>query len=454
MKRTEKLKDIIVLVAIAGFILLWNLGTGSLASWDEAVYAQVSKEMLNSHNYVDLTWAGYQWSDKPPLYMWMTVIFYKIFGVGEFAVRLFSALCGIGTVIITYLLASNLYSRRVAFSSGLILISTWHFIWASKAGMLDAALTFFVSLSIYLFVLGMKRKTYLLFSMLAFGLAFLTKGGGAFLMPIILSIYVIYEKRLGLIREPALWAGLLIVLLVVGGWHLMAFLHYGKEFIADSFIKHLFTRVAHSVEGHEGNLLTYFKAISNKGRPWGIAAFFIIPIALWQIFIKKERVKIALPVIWAVTTIIIFSLVSTKLHWYIVPIYPAISILIGWGIDTIFKKKTVVFVILCFVVSLLYLTFEKKIFNLDYGHETKELAVSFKEKINPRKKIYIYDDDPSVRFYFWDEGVNVFSSLRPEDLSKEKNRYIVLSNKTLNKLDKSKFSVIQQSPDFAIVKVN
>ena len=336
----------------------------------------------------------------------------------------------------------------------LILISTWHFIWASKVGMLDAALTFFVSLSIYLFILGMKRKIYLLFSMLAFGLAFLTKGGGAFLIPIILLIYAIYEKKLGLIREPALWAGLSIVLLVVGGWHLTAFLNYGKEFIADSFIKHLFTRVARSVEGHEGTLLTYFKAISNKGRPWGVAAFFIIPIALWQLFAKKENApKIALPAIWAITAMVVFSLIRTKLHWYIIPIYPAVSILTGWGADRILNKRTVPVILICALISLVYLTVEKKIFSLDYGHETKELAVSFKEKINPQK-IYIYDDDPSIRFYFWDEGVNVFSSLRPEDLSKEKNRYIVLSNKTLNKLDRSKFSVIRQSTDFAVVKVD
>lgn len=454
MGKNEKIKDLVVLAIIAASVLLWNLGTGSLASWDEAVYAQISREMLNSGNYMDLTWAGAPWSDKPPLYMWMTVIFYKIFGVNEFAVRLFSAICGIGTVILTYLFASRLYSRRAGYAAALVLASTLHFIWASKVGMLDMALTFFISLSLYCFVVGMERKIYLFFSMLAFGCAFLTKGSGALLIPIILSLYMILEKKLNLIKEPALLAGISVVLIVVGWWHLSAFFHYGNEFVSGYFTKHLFERVTSSVEGHEGTLVTYFKVLSNKGRPWGIAAFFIIPAALWRLFTKKEDANVALPAIWAITVMIIFSLVRTKLHWYIVPIYPAVSMLVGWGADKILNKRVVPVILICALASLAYLTVEKKIFNLDYGHETKELAVSFGGKIAPRDKIYIYDDDPSVRFYFWDEGVNVFGSLSPEELSKEKNRCIVLSNKAFEKLDRSKFSVIRQSRDFAIVKVD
>ena len=184
-------RDIGILILIAGFVILWNIGTGSLLSWDEAVYAQVSKEILRSNNYVDLTWAGKTWSDKPPLYMWMTVVFYKIFGIGEFAARLFSALCGIGTVIVTYLFALKLYSRRAAFAASLILASTLHFIWASKVGMLDAALTFFISLSLYWFIIGIERKIFLTLSALAFGAAFLTKGFGALLIPIILTAYIL-----------------------------------------------------------------------------------------------------------------------------------------------------------------------------------------------------------------------------------------------------------------------
>jgi 4-amino-4-deoxy-L-arabinose transferase-like glycosyltransferase len=454
MEINEKLRDIVVLILIAGFVILWNLGTGSLLSWDEAVYAQVSKEILKSNNYIDLTWAGRPWSDKPPLYMWMTVIFYKMFGVNEFAVRLFSAFCGIGTVIVTYLLAFKLYSRRAAFAASLILVSTLHFIWASKVGMLDAALTFFISLSLYWFIVGTERKIFLFLSALVFGCAFLTKGFGALLIPIILTAYVLITGKTKLAHEPALWAGLSIVLVLVGFWHFMAIIHYGKEFIAGYVTKHLFSRIGQAVDGHTGTIFTYLKVISNKGRPWGIMFFFITPFALWEFFKKKGKSEHALPLIWVFTTMVVFSAVKTKLNWYIVPIYPAISILMGWGMDKALNKKTIIAVILCFIASLSYLVLEKHVFNLDYSHETKKLALFAKEKISDKDRIYIYGGDPAVRFYFSDENVNIEGFLTIPELLREKDRYVVLDKKTLNTIEESRVSIIGESPEFAIIKVN
>ncbi|MBP7217065.1 MAG: glycosyltransferase family 39 protein, partial [Candidatus Omnitrophica bacterium] len=54
---------------IATLVIFWNLGAGSLISWDECLYAQVAREILINHNWIDLTWMGLPWSDKPPLYM-------------------------------------------------------------------------------------------------------------------------------------------------------------------------------------------------------------------------------------------------------------------------------------------------------------------------------------------------------------------------------------------------
>jgi 4-amino-4-deoxy-L-arabinose transferase-like glycosyltransferase len=447
-------RDIGILILIAGFVILWNLGTGSLLSWDEAVYAQVSKEILRSNNYIDLTWAGKTWSDKPPLYMWMTVVFYKIFGIGEFAARLFSALCGIGTVIVTYLLALKLYSRRAAFAASLILASTLHFIWASKVGMLDVALTFFISLSLYWFIIGMERKIFLTLSALAFGCAFLTKGFGALLIPIILTAYILITGKIKVLRERALWAGLFIVLVLVGFWHFMAIIHYGKEFVAGYVTKHLFSRVGQALDGHTGTIFTYFKVISNKGRPWGVAAFFIIPFALWGFFKKRGKSEHALPLIWFLATMIVFTAVRTKLNWYIVPIYPAISMLIGWGIDRALNKKTIMVVVLCFIVSLSYLAIGKHLFNLDYSHETKGLALFAKEEISNKGRIYIFDDDPAIRFYFLDDGINASGVLTMPELLREKNSYIVVNKKTLKTIEKSGVSIVKESPDFTIVKVN
>ncbi len=95
---------LVSLAAFSIFFLLFNLHAGSLASWDEALYAEVAKQILRSGNWLDLTWGGSPWVDKPPVTVWATAVFYHLFGMHEFTARLFSALCGAGTVIVTYLL--------------------------------------------------------------------------------------------------------------------------------------------------------------------------------------------------------------------------------------------------------------------------------------------------------------------------------------------------------------
>jgi 4-amino-4-deoxy-L-arabinose transferase-like glycosyltransferase len=143
---------------------LVKLGYGSLASWDEAIYGTSARELSRSSNWLDLTYGGIPWFDKPPLNMWVTAFFYKLFGIGEFSVRLFSALCGIGTVLVTYLFASRLFSRWIGFLSALVLVSSSHYLHFARFGQLDSPLTFFISSALYFFWMGRERNRYFIFS--------------------------------------------------------------------------------------------------------------------------------------------------------------------------------------------------------------------------------------------------------------------------------------------------
>jgi 4-amino-4-deoxy-L-arabinose transferase-like glycosyltransferase len=452
MERAKVKTDLLILLLISGCVLLFNLGTGSLTSWDEGVHAEVAREMLDSGNLIDLSWAGERWSDKPPLYMWMITFFYKIFGINEFSVRFFSALCGIGTVIVTYLFANKLYSRRVAISAALILLSTQHFIWSAKVGMLDATLTFFIAFSLFLFRLGEEKRIYFFFSLIAFTCAFLTKGGGALIIPIILAVYLISSSKMRMLKEPALILGILFSLVILGWWHYLAFSHYGEKFISGYFIKHLFTRTTKAVEGHVGSVFTYFKVLPNKGRPWAAFAFLTLPFVIYRIFIKKEKEHL-LPAIWVFSVLLIFSLVKTKLHWYIVPIYPALSILLAWGINKIFKKFTVVMVGVLASISLLYLSLAKGIFNLDYSPETKRIALAVKKVLPVGESIFIYEvGDPGIRFYLGDVGKHISGLTGLQETLKEKNRYILLENERFADLSKSNLLIIIQNSDFVVVR--
>ena len=204
MKLTLTQKDILSLTVISAVIIMWNIWSGSLLSWDEAFYGSVSKEIFRTGDWINLYWAGIPWSDKPPLYMWATTLFYNSFGINEFSVRLFSSICGTGTVLAVYFLARELYSRRAALASSLILLTTWHFIWSSKVGMLDSTLTFFITLSFLFFQIGLRNRKFLFLMPLAFMLAFLTKGPGAMIIPVIIVPYAIFSGNIKKLFDPYL----------------------------------------------------------------------------------------------------------------------------------------------------------------------------------------------------------------------------------------------------------
>src|SRR3989338_2221380 len=111
------------------FLLFWSvsfcvvgIGLGSLASWDEAYYAVVSKGIAASGDWINLRFFDSPFFDKPPLYLWETAFFYKLWGVSEFSTRLGSALAGIGTVFVTYLIGTRLFGRLAGLASAGVLL--------------------------------------------------------------------------------------------------------------------------------------------------------------------------------------------------------------------------------------------------------------------------------------------------------------------------------------------
>lgn len=404
--KTAKI-DLLTLFLCSAALILWGLGTGSLTSWDEGMYAGVSRQILLTGDWINLRWAGLPWSDKPPLYMWMTVLAFKAFGVNEFSVRFFSALSGIGTVLVTYLLGRTLYSRRAAIASSLVLLTTWHFFWSSRVGMLDMPFTFFIALSLLAFKVGERNNKWLLLSPVAFALAFLTKSMASASLLVMLAVYIPLAGEVKLLKNRSLLAGAVVALFILGAWHWAALSGYGKDFIANYFVKHLLTRTTTAMEGHTGDIFTYFGVIPNKGRPWAMVGLVLIPYMAWRIWKHGEKEHL-IPVIWASTVIGLFSVVKTKLHWYIMPVYPALSLMTGWALAKILKKYTVTVAIVLAAASIVYLGFEKKIFDLDYSPAIKDIAMQTRGALAPGEKVFLYDiSDPDLQFYLGDIGENI-----------------------------------------------
>lgn len=445
-------RDIFILLAVSTIVILFNLGSGSLSSWDEAFYAEVSREIVQSNNWIDLTWGGAPWSDKPPLYMWVTAFFYTFFGVNEFATRLFSGLCGMGTVIVTYLFAAKLFSRRAGFLSAVMLMSTYHFLWFARMGTLDVTFTFFLFLSAYFILRAEDRPFEIVYSFIFFAFAFMTKGVGALLLPVIAALYMLAARKWKLAFNRFTALGLLIFAALAGAWYYVEFLHYGKAFLDGIFKTHLIGRTTVAMDGHTGTWLSYINAVLYKGKPWGMVAFIVLPFFLYDA-LRHRKEKMLLPVIWVFTVLVVFTAVKTKLHWYIMPVYPALCVIAGWGAEKFLKKYAFPVVIFVSCVSVFYFGAKKDLWTLDFNPSVKSFYSKVARSLGKGQELYLYDvQDPGMRFYFGERAKFVNGPEEFRKIEGLKNVVIVTNKVEKDRVGANVIAADDRNEYFAVMK--
>jgi hypothetical protein len=181
----------------------------------------------------------------------------------------------------------------------------------------------------------------------------------------------------------------------------------------------------------------------------------LIPYLAWRIFKRGDKEHL-IPVIWASAVLGLFSPMRTKLHWYVMTIYPAIALMTGWAVAKVFRKYAVPAVTVLAAASLVYLAFDKGIFNLDYSPEIKKTAQAVHRAISAGEKVYLYDiGDPGMQFYMGDVGENVRGE---EDLKSLLNRkgvtLLTVRGKAgaMNTIPGPARSVILESGDFILLR--
>jgi 4-amino-4-deoxy-L-arabinose transferase-like glycosyltransferase len=327
------------ILVIAGFLIFVNLGSNHLIPWDEAIYAQVAKNMVRSGTYLIEYWVPAKvWFEKPPLYMWLMAGFMKLLGFTELAARLPSALLGLATVILTYIFGKKLFNKSVGFISALAIVTTVQFLYYARASMLDVSTTFFITLSLYLYYLFKTRaKTGFLLTILSgasLGLGVMTKGVvGLIPFPVIglYELYLFFTKQQKLSRNVLVSYVLLFVsgFAVCAPWHLYMFAHFGDAFWKNYIGYHVIDRATTNIEDKGKPFFWYIEVLKVSMRLWFIALLGSIPVALF--YIKKKDNRLVFLTIWLLFIFLFFSISTSKLVWYITPIYPVVALIIGFA---------------------------------------------------------------------------------------------------------------------------
>lgn len=342
--RVHPLITLIFITGAASILLGYRLGSRPLNSWDEAVYAQSAKEMVQDGDWLTPHWNHQRFLQKPPLFIWSIALLFKLFGVSETAARAPSTIAGIGCIVMVLFIVRLFSSELTAFMAALMLLASSSFKLDARYAITDVVLTFFMLAAIYAYLRTKENPKLWILVGIACGLAVLTKSAGA--IPIFVALIIIIARKKGSpIRNRDFWLGVVLCLIIGGAWHLLMLGLHGKTFIADYFTAQVVNRTLQLVDSPEGQYGTfsYLPVIF-----WGFfPACVLLPLSISG-WIKVKRLPIILP-LFAVIVFVLYSLASTKHQWYMIPIFPILSI-----VNTPLSKKVLPLYLIAIAGGLIF----------------------------------------------------------------------------------------------------
>jgi 4-amino-4-deoxy-L-arabinose transferase-like glycosyltransferase len=344
------------LAALLVVVWLATLAGRPLFNPDEARYAEIPREMLNGGDWVIPHLNGLDYIEKPPLQYWATATMYRLFGVGEFSARLYTALSALGTVALVGLLGARLGGRDTGWRAAAVLSGMFMVVILGQFMTLDMSLTFFMTASVTGFLLAQQPGDgglkWMLMAWIAAALGVLTKGVVAAAIPVaVLVIYSLCCRDFAPWRKLNLSWGLPLFVVLTVPWHWLA------AWRLDDFLQFFFV--------HE-HVARYLTPIADRQEPWWFFIMvFLIGTVPWTVPALRVvaggwrgRASAAQfsPTfflwIWVLFVCVFFSLSDSKLMPYILPAMPALAVLIAAQPIATLKRDFLITAILTAIAGL------------------------------------------------------------------------------------------------------
>lgn len=351
----------LAIVLLSTLVMMPYLGSVNLFDSNEVNFAESSREMIVTGDYLNVQIDFQPFPENPPLFFWLQTSSMKMFGINEFAARFPNFLCGILSLLIIYFLGKRIYGHRFGLfwvlSFGSAILPFFFF----KSGIIDPwfNLLFFLSFAFFIyFIHGQRMGTRYLnlsLSALFMGLAVLTKGPGAIILFFIcLAIFLImghFKSKISAIE----WGLYALILIVVGGSWYFYQIKSGQGYVLSEFLDYNFDMMFRKRDTH-GGFFGYHLIVLLLG------VFPASVIAMKSITKKSENTEMQrLFKHWMylliVVVIVIYSIARTKLLNYSSLAYFPLTFLAAWVWDKWVDRKTEIGrwqVFLIFFITLLY----------------------------------------------------------------------------------------------------
>ncbi|MDP4028376.1 MAG: glycosyltransferase family 39 protein [Gallionella sp.] len=318
--------------------LIWfgNLEYRKLIKPDEGRYAEIPREMVVSGDWVTPHLNDLKYFEKPPLQYWATAVAYEVFGEHQWTSRLWAALTGLAGVLVVGFAGARLFGREAGIYAALILGSSSLYALMSHVNTLDMGVTFFISLGIFALLLAQQesapalRRNWMLLAWAAMALAVLSKGLMGLILPgAALFLYSVFNRDVKVWLRMHWVSGLLMFFLVVAPWFVLV-MRANPEFFQFFFIREHFERFTTKVHGRY-QPWHYFVPVLLMGMlPWTLLMFDTL-LRSWHGSAAQARTfsPERFLLVWAVFIYFFFTISSSKLPSYLLPMFPALALLMG-----------------------------------------------------------------------------------------------------------------------------
>ena len=384
----------LIIIGTVGY--LWHLGSIGLIDETEPLFAEASRQMLVTGDWITPFFNGETRFDKPALIYWTQAIAFRLIGVNEWAVRLPSALAAIGLIGLSFytLVWQQNHAQKInpgtnpnqrwwiaLICSATMALNAEMIVWG-RTGVSDMLLNGCIGSSLLCFFIGYAQRGikrdeinqnvskytltnnstsilrtiinffpsdwYLAFYILI-AAAILTKGPVGIVLPglIVITFLIYLGNFLQVWKEARPIGGLLIIFGLVFPWYILVALRNHPDFINSFFGYHNVERFTSVVNRHSAPWYFYFIVVLLGFAPYSI----YLPIAIAKVEFWKRKYWMSQPryqqlglfaFFWFICIFIFFTAAVTKLPSYVLPLMPAAAILVAllWSEHISFPKMS------------------------------------------------------------------------------------------------------------------
>jgi 4-amino-4-deoxy-L-arabinose transferase-like glycosyltransferase len=244
-----------LIIALIGIALYFPfLGGIHLFDWDEINFAEAAREMIISGNYFQVQIDYQPFYEKPPLFIWLQVLSFKLFGINDFAARFPNALFGVFSLITVFHFLRIKFELRLAYFWILLYISSILPHLYFKSGIIDPVFNFFIYTSLLAFYVGYDTHKFnrIVLSGVLIGLATLTKGPVAFIIALsTLFIFWLFTRKSHLLYIKYGLIYTIAGLATASIWFILDYIQNGSDFLME-FIKYQVRLFNTEDAGHGG----------------------------------------------------------------------------------------------------------------------------------------------------------------------------------------------------------